>query len=96
MTQFEKFKTMSLEEMVEWLDEYAIFDDSPWMEFWDSRYCNNCPVETMYAPDYGREMKFAWCELHDKCKFFPDMPDVPDNKDIIRMWLERELDETEE
>ena len=92
MTQFEKFKAMNLDEMVDWLDEHGEFDDSPWMSWWDKNYCNNCPSETAYVPDYGREMKFAWCELHGVCKFFQEFDDVPDNKDIIKMWLNNEVE----
>lgn len=94
MTQFEKFKSMCIDEMVDWLDEYGQFDISPWMSWWDRHYCNNCKPVTAFVPDYGREMKFAWCELNGKCKFFSDMNDVPSNQDIIRMWLESKTDKT--
>ena len=92
MTQFEKFKSMSLSEIVDWLDENGQFDDSPWMTWWDQHYCNNCPAETVYVPDYGREMQFAWCELYDVCKFFRDLDHIPSNEDIIRMWLENNIE----
>lgn len=94
MTQFEKLKAMNIDEMVDWLDENGRFDSSPWTQWWDSHYCNNCPTETAFVPDYGREMQFAWCELRDKCKFFSGLPNIPDNKDIIRMWLEIETNKT--
>jgi hypothetical protein len=38
--------------------------------------------------DTGRKVKFAWCEFHEKCKFFPNLEEIPDDKEIIKMWLE--------
>lgn len=90
MTQFERFKAMNLDEAVGWLDEYGLFDSSPWMKWFDQKYCKNCPSIKCKYEDGIRQFPASWCELYDKCKFFPDMPDVPDNKDIIRMWLESE------
>lgn len=94
MTRFEKFKNMDIEAFAEWLDEYGMFDGSPWMEWWNEKYCNNCPAEHGYLPDdsgFNRwyvPTEFAWCECNNKCRFFPDMDEAPSNKDIIKMWLE--------
>lgn len=96
MTRFEKLKSMNIDELAEWLDKYGQFDGSPWMEWWDTTYCKNCPSETGYLPDdtgenrYYVPTEFAWCELHDKCRFFQDRDNVPSIKEIIKMWLECE------
>ena len=93
MTQFEYFKNMTLEELADWLDRYGIFEGSPWMQWWAENFCDNCdPVEGTY-PDSNRIMEFSWCELEHKCKFFQDMDDAPNNKDIIRLWLKTTMQE---
>ena len=40
------------------------------------------------------EYKFPcyWCELENKCKYFLDLDEVPDNKMIIKMWLKLEVE----
>lgn len=97
MTHFENIKAMSIDELASWLDKHGRFD-SPWMHWFNETYCNNCPVEHGYLPDYTGmhtyhvPTEFAWCELHDKCKFFPDIDESPDNKDIIKMWLQLEVE----
>lgn len=96
MTKFDNFKSKNIDELVEWLDKYGAFDNSPWMLWFDKNYCRNCPPEDSLIPDSQEEQEYwhhcecAWCELHDKCKFFPEMDEVPDNKQVIKMWLESE------
>lgn len=91
MTVFEKIKSMDIEEFVKWLDNYHAQDDSLWINWWDKNYCNKCEPEIAYIPYFNREMECAWCEMHGKCKFFEDMDNTPDTKEIIKMWLESEL-----
>lgn len=100
MTNYKMFTSFSKDELVAWLANYCHFDSSPWMEWFDDTYCNKCePIECTYVeseeklgikPFYERSIKCTYCELEHKCKYFPDMSDIPDNKDIIRMWLEQE------
>ena len=98
INQYDKIKSMNINELSEWLDQYGQFDGSPWMEWWNDNYCSKCPSEIGYITDSSGEnewktpCEFGWCELHDKCKFFEDLEDVPDNKEIIKMWLESEID----
>lgn len=42
--------------------------------------------------DGEREFPCSYCELNGNCKFFPDLDEVPDNKKIIKMWLETEIE----
>ena len=89
ITWFEKIKLMDIEEFSEWLDENGQFDGSPWSAWWDKTYCKNCESIMCRYEGSEREFPCAWCEINDnKCKFFPDMDDVPDSKEIIKMWLE--------
>ena len=92
MIQFEHLKSMSIDELTEWLYKNVLFDESPWMQWFDEFYCSNCkPVMCCYeACSY--EIPYAWCERNDKCKFFQEMDEVPSNKEIIKMWLESTTD----
>lgn len=90
---FDDIKSKSVDKFAEWLDKYGMFDNSPWMEWFDKKYCNKCePVMCRYK-DSKSEIPCSWCELENKCKFFPNLDHTPDNKDIIKMWLESEMDE---
>lgn len=92
MTRFDNFKLMTMDQLVEWLDNNGQFDGSPWMEEFDKKYCNNCEAVMCHYEGSTLKTPFAWCELEGKCKFFPDMDHTPNNKDIIRIWLESEGD----
>lgn len=89
MTVYESFKSKSIDELAEWLDKHVI-DDSPWISYFDRKYCNKCKPIHCEDGDCGSG-EYSWCELNGKCRFFQDMPDIPDNKQIIKMWLEREI-----
>lgn len=93
---------MSLEDFTAWLDEYGQFDHSPWSEWFAKKYCDNCEsIKVTYIdakeklgldPFYNESFECAFCELADecgvkKCRFFPDLEDIPDNKEVIKMWL---------
>ena len=88
MNEFDKIKLMNIDEFAEWLNENIVADDVPWINWWDKNYCNNCIAERLYSPVFGREAEWAWCELHGKCKFFENLDNIPDNKQIIKLWLE--------
>ncbi len=93
MNNFEQLKSMSLDQFVEWLDENVSFDCSPWWDWFDDKYCKNCEIIMCHYESYiPRLHPTSWCELHNnKCKFFPDMDEAPDNKEIIKLWLESEV-----
>ena len=98
MTRFEELKNMDIEALAKWIDENGQFDGSPWITWWDENYCSKCPSEHGYLPDDSGEHRwyicteFSWCELNGKCKFFPEMDEEPELKDIIKMWLESDID----
>jgi hypothetical protein len=105
MNNFEKLKSMSIEELADWLDKHGQFDHSPWSDWFAKKYCDNCEsIKCRYADAeeklgfspfyfYGGEIECAYCELEHKCKFFSELDDTPDNRDTIRMWLESEVKE---
>ena len=91
MTVFESLKNKSIDELAEWLDENCEYDTAPWASFWDIRYCNKCePIESKVPNQFGYDMECSYCELYSRCKFFKELDDIPDNKQIIKMWLESE------
>lgn len=81
------FESLSIDEFVDWLDEHGSIKDSPWLDWWDKTYCENCEPEYDYLPFYNKKIECSFCELNGKCRYFQDMNDVPDNKQIIKMWL---------
>lgn len=101
MTNFEKLQSMSVDELAKWLDQNGIIDNSPWMEHFNSKYCNNCEsvmckyedAEKVvgFKPFYDDEIECAYCEIYQKCRYFQDMDDVPDGKEIVKLWLESEV-----
>ncbi len=97
MNNFERLKSMSVEELSEWLDTNGQWNNSPWNNWFDHRYCNNCEeIEKECKTDDGYcycRMRLAWCEIHNRCKYFPDYDDVPDSKEIVKFWLEAEVEE---
>lgn len=92
MTVFENIKSKNIDELVEWLDKYCNFESAPYMDWWDKNYCSKCEPEVVEDPDVGGEICDMYCELHDKCKYFEDMDDIPSVKECIKMWLESEYD----
>lgn len=90
MKMIDRIKSKSTDEFIDWLNEYVAFDTAPWMQWWDNKYCRKCGAEEVYDVDRDRDMEYAWCEVSGKCKFFENMDNVPDAKQIIKMWLESE------
>ena len=98
MNNFEKLKSMNTEELTDWIDKYGQLDNSPWIEWFDKTYCKNCESIKCHSKQYNydTEVSYAYCELHDNCKFFPDLEYVPELKDVIKMWLESEVEDSAE
>lgn len=95
MTNFERFASMTIDELADWLDEYATFDQAPHMLWFTETYCENCPAVMVESEASDREFLCSWCELEKKCKFFPGREEVPNNRDIIKLWLEKEVKKNE-
>lgn len=96
MTIYDKFTTSTPTSLAEWLDEHGQFDGSPWMEWFDTNYCKKCePILGKCEDDY-RTLKFSYCELKGRCRFFPDLDHCIRNSEIIEMWLKLEVEEEPE
>lgn len=104
MTNFEHFKSMSIEELAKWLGEYGQFEKSPWATWFSETYCNECESIKCKYEDAEKTLGFtsyafgysgldcAYCEVEKKCKFFPNLDDTPDNLETIKMWLNKEAE----
>ena len=90
MTNYERIAHMRVDEMAEWIDEHGMFDNSPWMSWFDQKYCKDCPDVICKYENGTKEFPCSYCELNGNCKFFPDLNKAPENKMIIKMWLESE------
>lgn len=86
MTVFDMIQNKNIDELADWINEYFAFDSAPYWDWWDEKYCKKC--EAIIATD--DEAEFAYCEVYNNCRFFKDMNDIPDHKQIIKMWLESE------
>ena len=42
MNNFEKLKSMSVEELSKWIDTHGQFDNSLWITWFDQKYCKSC------------------------------------------------------
>jgi hypothetical protein len=90
MTKFDEIKSKNIDEFAEWLDEHGELGCSPWSLWWDDNYCFQYEPVTAYVEEVGDERLCAWCELNGKCKFFKELDGTPDNKYVIKLWLETE------
>ena len=105
MTNFSKIKSMTVDELAEWLYNYSQFENTPWMLSFDEKYCNKCElIEVRYEDTrdalgidpllWGHPTKCAFCEVDPKkCRFFPGLDTVPSSLEMITMWLNEEADE---
>lgn len=92
MNNFEKLQSMPMDELAEWLSKHLAFDEAPHTIWFSKNCCDKCePVEGHWEGTFGtHKCEFAYCELEHKCKFFPEMDEVPDDLTIVKMWLESE------
>lgn len=93
MTNFLNLQTMSVTELAEWLNENGLWDNSPWMLWFDKTYCQRCDSVKGFMPELNKECECAYCEAYANCRFFTNMDHVPDCKEIIMMWLKAEVEE---
>lgn len=92
MTKFEEIKSKNIDEFAEWLDKHGVYDYSLWGNWFDENYCSKCEpiLVSKGGTDYHFDIQCAWCELNGKCQFFKELDGTPDNKYVIKLWLETE------
>lgn len=98
MTNFDKLKSMSIEELTEFLNVNGMYDNTPWMNWWDKQYCDKClslhltsdeaEDKLGITPFLNETYECPYCEVHNKCKYFPELEETPSMKEIIKLWLQ--------
>lgn len=102
MTNLEYLQMLPIDAFAEWLNKNGQFDGSPWMDWFNNKYCKNCePIvcnEVEHQDELGLKppwlsdtIECAYCELEKKCKFFKEFDEAPDNKKIIELWFTEEV-----
>lgn len=82
--------------LYEWADDIAdhLLENGvivpPWSLWFDKKYCQRCEVEKAAYVDSNRELEFAYCELHDNCRFFDCKMN---NRKTIKMWFDLDCEE---
>lgn len=90
MIRFEQFKQMDIDELAVWLDKYGSYDNSPWLNDFNEKYCSQCDTIMCKYPDSNVELYISWCETEGYCKYFPELDNIPDGEQTAKMWLESE------
>lgn len=86
MTNFERIAE-NPETLGKFLDKYAMVDDNPWINWFNANHCDKCePIKT-YNETWGHDIDIAFCETTGYCKFFPQLKEIPDNYEVLKMWL---------
>lgn len=102
MNQYDYITSLNKEQLIDWLDTYADSDISPWRRWFDENYCSKCePIKCSYAeceklnikPFYKSNLICSYCEWEKKCKYFPDLEEVPNSRKMIELWLETPYNE---
>ena len=92
MTRFEELKNMNIDALAEWLDKYGRYGDAPWDKWFDESYCQKCESVRVFVPYLNGEHECGYCEANNKCRYFMEMDELPDSKDVVKMWLESEVE----
>lgn len=93
MTNFEYIQAMPQEDFIDFLEKACSSDAGPWEEWFGNKYCNNCPPIIVSTEISHAKMKCGWCEIYGFCKFFTELGRVPNDKDVLKRWLEQEKEE---
>ena len=98
MNNLKKLQSMNIDQLIDFLNTNG-HHNAVWWEWFEEKYCNECAPEIGYINDVDGEHTWqigcmcSYCETHANCRFFPDMDDVPDNKETIKLWLESEVND---
>jgi hypothetical protein len=102
MTRYEAFKSLPIDELAKLLSD-MISGDAPWNDWFTNKHCDGCETIVIPAENVKEVLGFepmniketyecAYCEVHDKCKFFPDLDSIPSDEAVCKMWLEIKVD----
>lgn len=83
MTNFEKIKQMSVDELSILMGFY-VWEESCFYKWFNKTKCKNC--KNIEVQIYGKTQQWKECEFEGICPLFES------EKDIIKLWLESETD----
>lgn len=102
MTNFEKITAeMDMNDLVGFLNSLDSIENAPWSKWFNAKYCNleKCPTITCKYVD-NKTCECAYCELNKKkngeseCCFFPEKNILGSGRDVIKLWLESDIDDS--
>lgn len=80
MTNADRIRAISYEELAEFLSSIAYGRETPWSEPFDEKFCKSCPTTTCTVEGYHHPMDLHECDFTDgKC---------PHGSDIV-WWLQQ-------
>ena len=79
LSNFEKLKNLSMEEMAEFLSEQMALEGTVYDQWMVDTFCNNCPDVEDYD---GSPVSF--CEMNQDCPY--GVCNISD-KDLVMRWL---------
>lgn len=79
LSNFEKLKNLSMEEMAEFLSEQMALEGTVYDQWMVDTFCNNCPD----VEDYD-ESPVSFCEMNEDCPY--GLCNISD-KDLVMRWL---------
>lgn len=101
MSNYEDLTSKSIKQLSEWLDTHGKHDGSPWMNWFNKKYCSKCESIKIKKENskavLGFELMFvdeatcSYCEVYKKCKYFQGKDKTPTNVDIIETWLKETI-----
>ena len=103
MNRYEQLnsKPLSLKELALWIDINGHHDESPWLTWFNEKYCDKCEPEIVNAENcleklgfellYKNSTECSYCEVYKECRFFNGKN--PSTLEIIEMWLKEEVEE---
>ena len=84
MTNGDRIRAMSDEELAKFLDGLAFSRETPWSDLFARKFCDNCPTVRCVVEGYRQEMEFNECDFADgKC---------PHGDDVL-WWLKEPVKE---
>lgn len=84
MTNADRIRSMSDEELAEFLDQIAYARETPWSIPFQKKICNNCPTTTCTVEGYHHPMELNECDFADG--------ECPHGSDIV-WWLKQPAEE---
>lgn len=89
MTNRDVIKNFSEEDFINWLVNFNLVEDSPWLQWLDDAYCKRCQRISGRIEGSDYDHFFSPCEFGaDECPF--KVADLED-RELIKLWLDAKI-----